>query len=127
VDEYGILKLADFKFTQKIPKDSLGESPIANRGCAPYMAPELFTSEGVHSFQSDFWSLGCVLYELRMGFLPFGDMTSDSLETVRERIRTLDPVLSPLPQSSGIPNISPALSDCLLWLLEKAPMNRCSW
>lgn len=130
VDEYGILKLADFKFAQKIPRDVLGTTPLASRGCPPYMAPELFTPEGVHSFQSDFWALGCVLYELRRGFLPFGDPSVCSMETLVDRIRTLDPVENPLTQAIKgvpIPSLSPELADCLLWLLEKAPMNRSSW
>lgn len=137
VDEYGILKLADFKMTQKIPKSVLGDKPTEERGCPPYMAPELFTSDGVHSYQSDFWSMGCLLYELRRGFLPFGD---ENIETdiLMERIRRIEPVENPvLPppvrergkveQNVSIPPISSELADLLLWLLEKAPMNRCQW
>jgi serine/threonine protein kinase len=45
---------------------------MESRGSPPYLAPELFTNEGVHSYQSDFWCFGCLLYELRRGFPPFG-------------------------------------------------------
>jgi len=58
VDEYGILKLSDFKNVRKIPKEPLGETPLGTRGVPCYMSPELFTPEGVHSYQSDFWSIG---------------------------------------------------------------------
>ena len=39
VDEYGILKLADFKMTQKIPKELLQNKALELRGSPPYMAP----------------------------------------------------------------------------------------
>ena len=35
------------------------------------MAPELFQDGGVHSYASDFWALGCVLYECYAGRPPF--------------------------------------------------------
>jgi serine/threonine protein kinase len=35
------------------------------------MAPELFSSEGVHSYSTDFWALGCLMFELRMNHTPF--------------------------------------------------------
>jgi serine/threonine protein kinase len=158
IDEHGILKLSDFKFARKIPKQTLGDSLLESRGTPPYMAPELFSSEGVHSMASDFWALGCVLYELRRGIAPFGDMNA-SVSDIIEKIRTAEPVEYPVvvrnmqddatsdadrrstprtPNRRGrsndnqsnmeaVPSMSTELADLLLWLLEKAPMNRCSW
>jgi serine/threonine protein kinase len=147
IDEYGILKLCDFKFTVKIPKERLDDKPIETRGTPPYMAPELFTSEGVHSFQSDFWAVGCLFYELRRGQAPFGGPTM-ALDKLMNNIRSVEPIHSPLAiQSSPVkektssrsnqasnnnntnnmPSFSVELADLLLWLLEKAPMNRCVW
>lgn len=37
------------------------------------MAPELFQDGGIHSYASDFWALGCVLYECYTGRPPFVD------------------------------------------------------
>uniref|UniRef100_K3WEK8 Protein kinase domain-containing protein n=1 Tax=Globisporangium ultimum (strain ATCC 200006 / CBS 805.95 / DAOM BR144) TaxID=431595 RepID=K3WEK8_GLOUD len=51
IDEFGSLKLAP--------------------GSPNYMAPELFHQPAIHSFASDFWALGCVLYELCVGRQPF--------------------------------------------------------
>lgn len=39
------------------------------------MAPELFQDNGVYSYQSDFWSLGCILIELATGKPPFFSAT----------------------------------------------------
>jgi serine/threonine protein kinase len=147
IDEYGILKLSDFKFTIKIPKERLEDKSIESRGYPPYMAPELFTSEGCHSYQSDFWSLGCTFYELRRGSPPFGNLGSFSLEKLMSNIRDIDPIHSPLvsnivipsPSRRGgnssssstkeerIPSITAELGDLLYWLLEKSPLNRCNW
>ena len=110
IDEYGVLKLSDFKMARKIPKTSLGNTPLEQRGCFPYMAPELFSTDGVHSFASDFWSLGCVLYELRRGVPPFGTIeliemrpyptrgeeNGDPLDILTNRIKNAEPVRSPV-------------------------------
>ncbi|KAE9455282.1 hypothetical protein C3L33_12826, partial [Rhododendron williamsianum] len=45
--------------------------PQAKRGTPFYMAPELFQDGGVHSYASDLWALGCVLYECYAGNPPF--------------------------------------------------------
>jgi serine/threonine protein kinase len=136
VDEYGILKLGDFKQTRKIPKDALGDTPLAARGTLPYMAPELFTADGVHSFQSDFWAVGCVLYQMRRGHLPFGEGTI-KVPVLIQNINTVEPVNSPLPvptpEGSVVsaklahPPVTADLADLLLWLLEKSPLDRCNW
>lgn len=39
------------------------------------MAPELFEVGGVYSFQTDFWALGCMMYELSQGNVPFVSTT----------------------------------------------------
>lgn len=66
------------------------------------MAPELFESDQVHSYQSDFWSLGCTLYELRRGYPPFGSADSVDMEKLIGRIASLDPIRNPLPYTIKI-------------------------
>ena len=53
----------------------------SRKGTPSYMAPELFQDDGVHSFQSDMWSLGCIIYEMSAGRPPF---VSKSLEELLE-------------------------------------------
>ena len=43
----------------------------SKKGTPSYMAPELFLTGGVYSFQSDLWSVGCIMYELAQGNPPF--------------------------------------------------------
>lgn len=98
------------------------------------MSPELFSNLGVHSYQSDFWALGCVLYYLRRGFLPFGRGEDYTLSQFLNNISKLDPIEEPIgfkpdkdEKNAKPPQLSSSLSDLLQWLLEKQPMNRCEW
>ena len=44
-----------------------------------YTAPELFRKDGKYSFKSDLWALGCILFELAVGQVPFFDNSIDNL------------------------------------------------
>lgn len=41
------------------------------RGNVRFLAPELFLACGAHSYASDFWGLGCLLFLMKTGRLPF--------------------------------------------------------
>jgi len=81
------------------------------------MAPELFQESGVHSFYSDFWSLGCVLFELASGKPPF---SSNSLKDLITMI-----VDGECPLLEGVFSID--LTDLIKKLLEKDPIKRINW
>lgn len=108
IDEYGILKLSGFALARSIPavsepggeKEDLSKHQLQSLGGTEgksvdsgigkgrdptYMAPELFLEgEAAMSFASDFWSLGCVLFELLIGEPPFRASPS---ATVAEKIK----------------------------------------
>lgn len=81
------------------------------------MAPELFQDGGVHSYASDFWALGCVLYECYVGRPPF---------TGTEFTQLVNSILSdPIPPLPDNPSKSFVnLIDCLL---VKDPAERIQW
>ena len=80
------------------------------------MAPEIFQDEGVHSFYSDMWSFGCILYELATGKPPF---YSSSLKDLVAMIQD-----DPTPKLS---EFSDEFNDLISKLLEKEPTCRPSW
>ena len=80
------------------------------------MAPELFNDEGVYSFQSDIWALGCVMYEMATGLPPF---KASGLQQLITEIQT-----KPYEPIAGA---STLFSDLLSRLLEKDPVKRISW
>merc|ERR1740117_1528088 len=71
INEYGVLKLCDFGLSMPIPITAEDQTKRSKTGTPYYMAPELFHSQGVHSFASDLWALGCLLYEFATGVVPF--------------------------------------------------------
>ena len=73
IDSTGLLKLSDFSLamhTNTYNGPQSEESKRCKRGTPTYMAPELFRPDGVCSFSSDLWSLGCIMYELASGRPP---------------------------------------------------------
>ena len=82
------------------------------------MAPELFHDQGVHSFASDFWSLGCLLFELATGRPPF---FSNSLKDLITMIVEGSEI--PLP----VEGASPDFNDLLARMLERDPVKRVGW
>ncbi|KAI5580813.1 hypothetical protein BDE02_08G178200 [Populus trichocarpa] len=120
LDENGHTKLCDFGLARKLSDISKTPSsmlPQAKRGTPCYMAPELFEDGGAHSYASDFWALGCVLYEGYAGRPPF---------VGREFTQLVKSILSdptpPLPGNPSRPFVNLVNS-----LLVKDPAERIKW
>jgi serine/threonine-protein kinase ULK4 len=75
------------------------------------MAPELFQDEGVHSFASDLWALGCVLYEMATGKPPFVSASFNELVGL---------ILNS--ETPKVEKFSSEFNDLLAGLLEKVPI-----
>jgi serum/glucocorticoid-regulated kinase 2 len=68
VAEDGYAKLTDFGLS----KENISGSRDANSFCgtAEYLAPEVLTRTG-YGKSADWWSFGCVVYEMLTGVPPF--------------------------------------------------------
>ncbi|CAI5733843.1 unnamed protein product [Hyaloperonospora brassicae] len=119
IDERGSLKLADFGLARRIPGSDAAPVRALAPGSPHYMAPELFQQTAVHSFASDFWALGCVLYELRTGQQPFVHTNFTELA----RMIQTEPVQLPHPECE----MSLDFCGLLKRLLVKDPYQRITW
>lgn len=120
LDEFGCMKLCDFGLARRlkdIEKTNPGDVPQPMRGTPCYMAPELFQEGGVHSYASDFWALGCVLYECYAGRPPF--VGSEFTQLVKSILSEPTP---PLPD-----NPSRSFQNLINCLLMKDPAERLQW
>ncbi|KAG2381751.1 hypothetical protein C9374_006135 [Naegleria lovaniensis] len=133
IDGCGILKLSGFGLSKLMTEiDQSLSSPLSTpptatsasekpsdgklkRGTLCYTAPELLLG-GFHSVYSDFWSLGCILYEMASGKPPFvGSSPEQTMELI------LNSELKP------IENCSEELNDLIKTLLQKNPLDRITW
>ncbi|CAJ0588916.1 unnamed protein product [Cylicocyclus nassatus] len=72
----GRLKLIDFGIAAGIPNDMTAAIKESQMGTLSYMAPEVLQGEGCDGkykipLKADVWSLGCILYNIVYGHLPF--------------------------------------------------------
>jgi serine/threonine protein kinase len=112
----GRVKILDFGLAQ--PVDAAGHLTISGVviGTPQYMAPEQASGTAIEA-RSDLFSLGCVLYRMTTGELPFqGTSAMKVLRAVE-----LD---EPRPPREAAPELPVALSDLILQLLAKQPASR---
>lgn len=88
LDAEGNLKISDFGFSIMRAREGNNGENIDNLfttcGTPNYVAPEVVSKIGYDGRIADLWSLGCVLYVLLAGYLPFDE---DSKEELFDKIR----------------------------------------
>jgi serine/threonine protein kinase len=87
-------------------------------GTPPYMSPEQARGDSVHA-TADQYSLGCILYEMLSGSVPFQAATLREL--LRLHVEAPPPALRPTGPGAAIP---PSLESLVQRLLAKAPEDR---
>ena len=121
IDEYGNVKICDFKKSLKVSTMNANLIKKNKNAMTPcYTAPELFQEEGMYSFKSDLWALGCIMYELAVGQVPFFD---DSIGKLITKIINNDVNFN----KKELRNYSDDFIDILKKLLIKEPNERSTW
>ena len=121
IDEYGNMRLCDFKKSLKtstMRPEQIKKNKSAMTPC--YTAPELFQEDGMYSFKTDFWALGCIMFELAVGQVPFFDESIERLisQIINEEVNF---------NRKELDSYSYEFVEVLKKLLEKDPNSRATW
>jgi len=106
--------LYDPEDDDEIPSDRR-ERAYSVTGTPDYLAPEILLGIG-HSFEVDWWALGCVLYEFLTGLPPFN---GDTVDEIFQKILARDITWPELPEE-----MSPQAKDLIDKLLQTQPEQR---
>jgi hypothetical protein len=112
----GRVKLLDFGLARLETEDRQASQAGLIMGTPAFMAPEQARGEAV-DYRADLFSLGCVLYWLCTGQLPFPG--TDVLSTLTA-LATVDPE----PPEAVVSDVGGALSDLIMELMQKDPGRR---
>ena len=105
LDSDGHVKLTDFGLSK--------ESQTADTFCGTpvYLAPEIWLRK-TYAFEVDWWSLGCVLFEMVSGLPPFW---GDTIKDVYKKVINSTPKFPPM---------TPECQSCIERLLHREPQQR---
>ena len=121
IDEHGNVKICDFKKALVVSKMTAVDVRRNKRGLSPcYTAPEIFTDEGTFSFKSDLWALGCIMYEMASGEVPFKD---EILHRLIKKIVNSEPDYN----NKKFKAYSVEFQNVVKCLLQKDTSTRMSW
>lgn len=113
-DDRAILKIADFGYARYIDPYGVAETSC---GTPLYMAPEVFAAESYNA-KVDLWSVGCILYEMVCGKVPFLEKTQVLLFKLINETKVISFPLDV--------HLSNDCQDLLRRLLRKNPLERIS-
>ncbi len=118
--ESDVVKVVDFGIAKMVAHVAPGEDPISRMGTVfgtpHYIAPEQASGQSVDG-RADIYSLGCILFQMATGKVPFDGQ--QGLQVLLRQVR--DPV--PDPRSLN-PRISDGLAELILQMLAKDPAGR---
>lgn len=89
LDGVGNARISDLGLVRDISKTN----PTSECGTQGYMAPEVITEGVEYGLSADWWSLGCMIFQLLVGYTPFrGPASKMSSDELNRNVLTKDPV-----------------------------------
>lgn len=116
ITSQGLVKVADFGIARANTTATITFNKDHVLGSVHYISPEQARGAGV-SYATDIYSIGCILYEMCTGRLPF-----DAESPVTVALMHLHD--EPIPPADINPQISPELEDIILHAMMKVPTRR---
>ncbi|MBV8600900.1 MAG: serine/threonine protein kinase [Candidatus Eremiobacteraeota bacterium] len=114
----GTVKVMDFGLSRRVSDASSVTQAGEIVGTIAYLSPERFLGKTTDQ-RSDLYSVGCVMYEIFTGDVPFKSATDDLVSVIFAHVN--EPPVPPRNRNRDLP---PALERIILRLLEKDPSSR---
>src|SRR5579872_1507959 len=114
----GEVKVMDFGLSRRVSDASSVTQAGEIVGTIAYLSPERFLGK-VTDHRSDLYSVGCVMYEIFTGDVPFKSPSDDLVSVIFAHVNE-----TPASVRDKNPNLSPALERIIMKLLAKDPADR---